>query len=49
MPLFLVLTFVYSWFGSLFTEYATLFVAMKRRKQCLLVSFLFLDGVNTLE
>ncbi len=43
---FLVLTFVCNWFGSLFVKYTTLFVAMKGKKQCLLINFLFQDGAN---
>ncbi len=46
---FLVLTFVCSWFGSLFAKYATFFVGMKRRKRCLLINLLLSNGVNTLE
>ncbi len=35
-----------SWFGSLFTKYMTLLIAMKGRKKCLPINFLFLDGAN---
>ncbi len=43
---FLVLTFVCSWLGLLFAKYATLFATMKGTKRCLLINFLFQDGVD---
>jgi hypothetical protein len=42
----LVLTFVCSWFGSLFTNYTTMFVTLKGRKQCWPFRFLFWDATN---
>jgi hypothetical protein len=43
---FLILTFVCSWFGLLFANCLTLFVALKGRKKCWPFNFLFQDGAN---
>jgi hypothetical protein len=45
-PHFLILTFVWSWFGPLFVDNVTLFVALKGKKQCWWFNFLFQNGVN---
>jgi len=44
----LVLTFVCSWIKLLFANYKMLFVALKGRKKCWSLHFLFQDGVDVL-
>ncbi len=41
-----LLSFACNWFGLLFVDYTTMFVALKARKQCPPMGFLFQEGVD---